>query len=140
MNLKWGVLSGILLLPGSVLEVSAHHAFSAEYDGNRQIEVSGVVTEFEWTNPHVRFYVDVADENGEVSNWDFELQSVNTLTRNGWTRHALQVGDVVTVVGFPAKDGSNRGNARGSVTKADGTVLFTGSGASDVGTEDFESR
>ena len=65
-------------------------------------------------------------ENGEIINWDFELQSVNTLTRAGWTRRALQEGDVVTVVGYKARNGSNRANARGSVTKADGTLLFAG--------------
>lgn len=104
----------------------AHHAFSAEYDVNQVIEVTGVVTLVEWTNPHVRFYVDVAGEDGQVYQWDFELQSVNTLVRAGWSRHALQVGDVITVVGYKARNGSNRANARGSVTKSDGTVLFAG--------------
>jgi outer membrane usher protein FimD/PapC len=93
--------------------------------------VTGVVTKVEWTNPHVRFYVDVKDANGSVTNWDFELQSVNTLTRAGWTRHALQAGDVVTVVGYRARNGSHRANARGSVTKTDGTRLFAGDAAAD---------
>lgn len=101
-----------------------HHAFSAEYDVNDVIEVTGVVTKVEWTNPHVRFYVDVKAADGTVTNWDFELQSVNTLTRAGWSRHALQEGDVISVVGYRARNGSNRANARGSVTKADGTTLF----------------
>jgi hypothetical protein len=107
----------------------AHHAFSAEYDVNEILEVSGVVTNVEWTNPHVRFYVDVTDESGKVTNWDFELESVNTLTRAGWSRHALQVGDQIEVVGYKARNGSNRANARGSVTKSDGTVLFAGDAA-----------
>lgn len=107
----------------------AHHAFSAEYDANQVIELTGVVTRVEWTNPHVRFYVDVEGENGEITNWDFELQSVNTLTREGWTRHVLKAGEVVTVVGYRARNGSNRANARGSVTKADGTTLFAGDAA-----------
>lgn len=110
---------------------NAHHAFSAEYDVDQVLEVTGVVTRVEWTNPHVRFYVDVKDANGSVTNWDFELQSVNTLTRAGWTRHALQAGDVVTVVGYLARNGSNRANARGSVTKADGTTLFAGDAGAD---------
>jgi hypothetical protein len=104
----------------------AHHAFSAEYDVNQVMEVTGTVTKVEWTNPHVRFYVDVEGENGGLTNWDFELQSVNTLTRAGWSRDALQVGDVVTVVAYKARNGSNRANARGSVMKADGTLLFAG--------------
>jgi outer membrane usher protein FimD/PapC len=108
-----------------------HHAFSAEYDVDQVLEVTGVVTKVEWTNPHVRFYVDVKDANGSVTNWDFELQSVNTLTRAGWNRHALKRGDVVTVVGYRVRNGSNRANARGSVTKADGTTLFAGDAATD---------
>jgi len=109
----------------------AHHAFSAEYDADQVIEVTGVVTRVEWTNPHVRFYVDVKDSSGKVTNWDFELQSVNTLTRAGWSRHALEQGDVVTVVAYRARNGTNRANARGSVTKADGTTLFAGDAAAD---------
>jgi hypothetical protein len=73
----------------------------------------------------VRFYVDVKDAKG-TTNWDLELQSVNTLTRNGWSRRALKVGDEVTVSAYLAKDGSNRANARGSVTLANGTKLFAG--------------
>lgn len=112
--------------------VHAHHAFSAEYDADEVIEVTGTVTKVEWTNPHVRFYVDVKAETGEVVNWDFELQSVNTLTRAGWKRNDLQVGDVITVVGYKARNGTNRANARGSVTMADGKQLFAGDAAADA--------
>ena len=122
-------LASVLALP----QAGAHHAFSAEYDANQVIELRGVVTRVEWTNPHVRFYVDVEGENGAVTNWDFELQSVNTLVRAGWSRHALQEGDTITVVGYKARDGSTRANARGSVTKADGTVLFAGDAATAGG-------
>jgi hypothetical protein len=118
-------LTGLCL----VAPVQAHHAFSAEYDAKQVIELTGVVTKVEWTNPHVRFYLDVEDANGAVTNWDFELQSVNTLTRAGWNRRALQEGDVITVVGYKARNGTNRANARGSVTKADGTTLFAGDAA-----------
>ena len=129
---RWQGLSIVALAGLCIASPSyGHHAFSAEYDVDLVLEVTGVVTKVEWTNPHVRFYVDVADENGSVTNWDFELQSVNTLTRAGWTRHALQYGDVVTVVGYRARNGSNRANARGSVTKADGTTLFAGDAGAD---------
>lgn len=129
---RWQGLSMLTLAGLAVASQSyGHHAFSAEYDVDQVLEVTGVVTKVEWTNPHVRFYVDVMDANGNVTNWDFELQSVNTLTRAGWTRHALQDGDVVTVVGYRARNGSNRANARGSVTKADGTILFAGDAAAD---------
>jgi len=104
----------------------AHHAWSAEYDSNIPRELRGVVARVEWTNPHVRFYIDVEDENGNVAQWDLELQSASTLTRNGWTRHALSAGDEVVVTAYMARDGSNRGNARGSLRLVDGTVLFAG--------------
>ena len=103
----------------------AHHSFAAEYDANKVIELKGVVTKIEWTNPHVRFYMDVRDEKG-VSSWDLELQSANTLTRDGWDRDALKVGDQITVSAWLARDGSKRGNARGSITLADGRQVLSG--------------
>jgi hypothetical protein len=103
----------------------AHHSFAAEYDANKVIELKGVVTKIEWTNPHVRFYMDVRDEQG-VSSWDLELQSANTLTRDGWDRDSLKVGDPITVSAWLARDGSKRGNARGSITLADGRQVFSG--------------
>ena len=66
-------------------------------------------------NPHVRFYVDVKDASGVVTNWDLELMSPNTLKRAGWDSHALKVGDEVSVTAYMAKDGTKRGNARGSL-------------------------
>ena len=104
----------------------AHHSFASEYDDKKVMTVKGLVTRFEWTNPHVRFYVDVKDDKGAVTNWDLELMSVNTLTRAGWDRHALKVGDEVTVTFYMARDGSKRGNARGNVQLADGRKIFAG--------------
>ena len=106
-------------------QVLAHHSFAAEYDANKVIELKGVVTKMEWTNPHVRFYMDVRDEKG-VSSWDLELQSANTLTRDGWDRDALKVGDQITVSAWLARDGSKRGNARGSIMLADGRQVLSG--------------
>jgi hypothetical protein len=110
----------------SALAAFAHHSFAAEYDEKKVMTIKGVVTKLEWTNPHVRFYVDAKDEKGNVINWDLELMSVNTLSRAGWDRHTLKVGDPVTVTFYLAKDGSNRGNARGSVQLADGRKVFAG--------------
>jgi len=125
MKLRLGVLIAIAGVLGSGTRLFAHHSFAAEYDAEKPILLKGVVTKLEWTNPHVRFYIDVRDEKGNVTNWDLELQSVNTLTRVGWTRTSLKVGNQVTVNAFLAKDGSNRANARGNVTLADGRKLFT---------------
>ena len=125
MRLKLGVLmvAGLLC---SALQAFAHHSFAAEYDEKKMITLKGIVTKFEWTNPHVRFYVDVKDDNGNITNWDLELMSPNTLTRAGWSKRALKAGDQVVVNAYMAKDGSKRGNARGSVTLADGRQIFAG--------------
>jgi hypothetical protein len=111
-----------LLAPAAAL---AHHSFAAEYDAKKPVTLKGTVTKVEWTNPHARFYIDVKDESGNVTNWNLELASPNVLTRNGWTRHTLNVGDAVTVEGAQAKDGSQMANAR-SVVLADGKKVFAG--------------
>ena len=122
-----GLVAGLSLLV-SALPALAHHSFVAEYDGKRPVTLSGVVTKVEWTNPHARFYIDVKDENGNVTNWNFELASPIALRRLGWTRDFLQVGSVVTVFGALAKDGSKMANAR-TVTLADGRKMEAGSSA-----------
>ena len=104
----------------------AHHSFAAEYDSAKPISLTGTVTKVEWMNPHARFYIDVKDEKGEVANWELELGSPNGLMRQGWTRNSLKQGDVVSVSGSLAKDGSKLANAR-SVTLADGKKVFAGS-------------
>jgi len=111
---------------GLVDRAQAHHSWQAEYDATKVVTLKGVVTKVEWTNPHVRIYVDVKDERGRVVNWDLELQSVNTLTRAGWDRNVIKVGDGLTVDAWVARDGSKRGNARENITLASGRQIFAG--------------
>src|SRR5262245_20451080 len=100
----------------------AHHSFAAEFDGTKRIQLTGVVTKVEWTNPHVWFYVNVKDEaSGKLVNWGAEMGSPNALNRNGWTRNTMKVGVVVTFNGALAKDGSNRVNT--SSVSVDGKKL-----------------
>lgn len=103
----------------------AHHAFVAQYDASKSTTLQGVVTKVEWTNPHARFYVDVTDKTGSVTNWNLELASPNALRRLGWTRDILKVGDKVSVFVAPAKDGAKMANAR-TVTLADGRKMVAG--------------
>jgi Family of unknown function (DUF6152) len=125
MRVKLAVLLvGVGLLAS--MPVFAHHSFAAEYDRAKSVTLTGSVTKVEWMNPHARFYVDVKDDSGKVTNWEFELGSPNGLMRQGWTRNSLKEGDVVTIEGSLAKDGSNLANAR-TVKLADGRKVFAGS-------------
>jgi len=103
----------------------AHHAFSSEYDENKVVTLKGTVTKIEWTNPHVFFFIDVVNPDKTVTSWSFELASPNSLTRSGWGRRTLTVGDAVTATGYAAKSGKTMASTR-SVTTADGKALFTG--------------
>jgi hypothetical protein len=100
----------------------AHHSGAAEFDAKKKIDLNGVVTKVEWTNPHAHFYVDVKDDAGNISNWNFELASPNVLIRNGWKRNSLKPGDMVNVTGIQAKDSSNYASAS-VITFPDGHKL-----------------
>jgi Family of unknown function (DUF6152) len=131
MRTKLAVLFALLLLLASGSVPVAHHAFVSEYDGTKTFKISGVVSKVEWTNPHARFYVDVKEADGKLTNWNLELASPSALSRNGWTSRTLKVGDEVTVEGYSGKAVPTRGAAR-SVVVADGRSLFAGA-ADDAG-------
>lgn len=104
----------------------AHHAFTAQYDVDKPITLTGVVVKIEWLNPHAYFFIDVADEAaGETVTWAGEMGSPVSLLRRGWTRNSMRIGDVVEVEGILARDGSASLNAQSIVLTSTGQKLFT---------------
>jgi Family of unknown function (DUF6152) len=104
---------------------AAHHAFSAQYDSDKPVTFTGVVTKIEWLNPHAYFFIDVTDEEtGAIESWACELTSPVGLMRQGWTRNSMKIGDVVEVGGILARDGSTSLNAQSVVLTSTGQKLF----------------
>jgi hypothetical protein len=127
MNTKLAVVVAVAGLLVAARPVAAHHAFSAEFDADKPVKLTGTVTKVEWTNPHAWFYIDVTDETGKVTNWGLEMGSPNGLMRAGWTRKSMNIGDVVTVEASRAKNGTPNANARVVTLKNTGQRLFAAS-------------
>ena len=123
------VAAGLLLaVPGW-----AHHAFSAEFDVDRPLQLRGKLVEWEMINPHSWFHIDVESEDGSVTTWMIEGGSPNQLIRLGVTRNTLAIGTELVVDGYQAKDGTNKGVGR-DFTLADGKRLFLGGSAAEIET------
>ncbi|HHX81875.1 MAG TPA: hypothetical protein GX696_02695 [Pseudomonadaceae bacterium] len=110
-----------LLVPAAVLPTGsalAHHSFSAEFDVSRQVELTGSVTEIEWTNPHAWVHLEVENAEGAVERWAVEFLGVNALVRSGMSPRTVKAGDRLVIKGFGARNGSNTANAS-SARRAD---------------------
>jgi hypothetical protein len=111
----------------------AHHSFAAEFDASQALRISGALAKIEWTNPHSYFYIDVKDESGNTVRWSCEAGSPGALSRRGFKRGDIKLGDTIVVDGYRAKDGSHLMDAR-RVTLPDGRIVSGGS-AGDGGPE-----
>jgi hypothetical protein len=104
----------------------AHHSFSAEFDPERHVKLTGKVTEVKFSNPHAWIYMDVTGEDGKVVNWALEMGGANALIRRGWRREDLPAGTVLLIEGWQARNATPTANIS-TVTFEDGRTLFAGS-------------
>lgn len=134
------VVAGLLMLGSSfgTSSLQAHHSFAAEFDANKPVQLTGIVTKVEWTNPHVWIYMNVRDDaTGETANWGIEQGPPHLLQRRGWRKDTLSIGTRISVDGWLARNGSKRVNAR--------TVTVAGTGNApgvelDAGSSQLEAN
>lgn len=109
------VVAGAMCL---ATDAFAHHSFAAEFDAAKPVSLTGTLTKLEWTNPHARVHIDVANES-----WDCELGTPNDLLRGGWSKDTVKLGDTITINGYAAKNGSRTASARQVIFN--GRTIFT---------------
>jgi hypothetical protein len=129
---RLGIVALCAALAGAAAPVIAHHSLSVEFDTDRTVTITGVITEMRWSNPHSWLYLDVKDERSQVAKWAIEFASPNSLYRRGWRRSDLPPNLTVTVTGYPNRDKS-RTIAATDVKLPDGRTLFAGTAPSEGG-------
>jgi hypothetical protein len=127
-------LLAVAALAGMAVGSQAHHSFAAQYDSNKPVTMTGVLTKLEWTNPHVYIYIDVTDPaTKKVTNWAFEMGPPHMLQKSGWKKNELKYGETLDVDGWLARDGSNSANARRVTRKSTGQVMGAASSSGQSG-------
>ena len=131
MNRKLGILIIAVGLFHLTAPVLAHHGFDTEYDANKKVKLTGVVTMVAWTNPHMRIYIDVTGRDVKVTNWNMEMTSPNSIRRQGWGPNDLMAGDKVVFEGFAGKVIESRGSLEKIMKVGENKPLF-GPGGPDA--------
>lgn len=111
---KWAVLALVLaptaaLVPAAAL---AHHSFAVFFDGQKNITITGVVTEFKFVNPHGVIVMQVKNKSGAMEEWKIETNSPSILRRRGWTPDSLTAGETITVEGWPGRNDAHYARLR----------------------------
>ncbi len=105
---RWELLFAVFLLLAISNPAFAHHGTS-RYDLSKTVTLNGMVTGFDWGNPHCLVYMDVKGDKGEVQHWTLELASPFTMSHAGWSKDSLKLGDAVTAETHPARNGTTLG-------------------------------
>ena len=128
MRRTLGILVASLGLFCLTMPVIAHHGFNTEYDANKKIKLTGVVSEVAWTNPHMRVHIDVTGPDGKVIKYNMELTSPNSVRRQGWGPSDLKAGDKVNFEGYGGKVDATRGSLLSISKVGQNTPLFVQGG------------
>jgi hypothetical protein len=138
-KLMLGVIAGgVVAASLSGVAAWAHHAFAAEFDANRPVNLRGKVTRVEWINPHAWIHIDHVNADGSTTPWMVEGGTPNTLLRRGITKNSLQIGTEIVVRGYQSKDALCKPKCRANgrdVTFPDGRKLFMGSSGTGAPTD-----